>query len=63
MTTKTTSRDQLDAALVDVHSEIHELLDAIAAKADAVDPDTANWGHVGDLQWIASQLRNAAGME
>jgi hypothetical protein len=63
MTTKTAGRDQLADALADVHSEIHELLDAIAAKADAVDPDTANWGHVGNLGWIASQLRNAMGAE
>jgi hypothetical protein len=63
MTAKTTSRDRLDAALVDVHSEIHELLEAVKARVDAVDPDTADWGHVVELQDIASRLREAAGIE
>lgn len=53
--------DNLTTTLVERHAEIHDLLTEIASKIDDVNPDTANWGHAGDLGRIAELLRQAAG--
>lgn len=63
MTTTQTTATELEAALLARHMEIHELLAEIGNMADTVDPETANWGHVGDLGRIAQYLRYATGRE
>lgn len=55
-----TARD-LAATLTARHMEAHELLERVAAMVDSVDPDTADWGHAGDLGYIVERLRDITG--
>jgi len=58
--TERTKEKAVDAFVDRVH-EIRELLDIIRAAADEhfeVDPENVNWGHVGNVAHIASELRD-----
>jgi hypothetical protein len=56
-------RQEAAEALIAAHDEATELLDLVQAKIDGFDPDTADWGNVGDLNYIVSMLKNALGRE
>jgi hypothetical protein len=62
MTQTGTTSDRLQAALVAQHAEIHHLLTVIGNKVDSIDPESANWGDVGNMGYIAERLRDAAGL-
>jgi hypothetical protein len=55
--------DRREAALIAAHTTAHELLAELAAAIDGVDPDTANWGDIGDLNYINGLLLRALGRE
>jgi hypothetical protein len=52
-----TATSQLENALTAAHSEAHSLIEALTTRVDGIDPTTANWGHVGDLNYIIERLR------
>lgn len=51
-----TEQQRLESALCATHGEIHDLLRVIAERIDEVDPDTADWGHIGDFNRVVRQL-------
>lgn len=56
-------QQRLADALLTAHMDVHELLAEVAVRVDSVNPDEANWGNVGDLNYIAALLRQALGRE
>lgn len=53
--------DRLTEALASAHMEAHRLIDKLTEQVDSVDPESANWGHVGNLQYIVERLREVTG--
>ena len=54
------------SAYVSLMNQVQAELDVLQAKADNhfdTNPDTLNWGHVGDLDNILSLLKKANGKE
>lgn len=49
------------AALVLAHAEAHRLITKLTEQINAVDPDNANWGHVGDINNYVEKLREMTG--
>lgn len=49
--------ERLAEALTAAHREAHELIEKLTAKVDSIDPHTAGWGHVGDLNYYVEKLR------
>lgn len=56
-------QQRLADALIVAHMEAHDLLAEVAARVDSVDPESADWGRVGDLNYINALLRQALGRE
>ena len=55
--TNTTRRTESPASRLGLHhARIHELLDELRLVADDKDPESCNWGDVGDLATLAARL-------
>lgn len=61
--TRHTAAQDLGNALIAAHAEAHDLLARLTAHVDSADPDSANWGHVADLNRVNQYLRYALGEE
>ena len=48
---------ELATALAGHYAEAHELIRELTEKVDSTNPDTADWGHVGDLRRVIDGLR------
>jgi len=54
------------SSYINLMNQVQAELDALQVKADnhfGTNPDTLNWGHVGDLNNILSLLKKANGKE
>ena len=47
--------------VVERRIEARNLIHALSAKVDRIDPDAADWGNAGDLGYIIGRLRDALG--
>jgi hypothetical protein len=48
-------------ALLENHVEAHRLIQKLTAMVDSIDPETATWGHVGDMAYYVEKLREMTG--
>ena len=58
----TPGQKMLEEAYADRKDEVAALLDALACELADV-PPSVNWGHVGDLNHMAAQLKEIANNE
>lgn len=52
---------KLAATLSERHAEAHRLIDKLTDMVDGINPDTADWGHAGDLGYVVDRLREITG--
>jgi hypothetical protein len=57
--TQTATRTDADDALSIKRQEARELVQKMAKRIDMSPRRGAHWGHVGDMQYIIEQLRDA----
>lgn len=58
--TKTAAQARNEALLA-AHAEVHDLIEQLKVKVDSIDPESADWGHVGDMNYYAERLREMLG--